>query len=166
MSAPAGDLTGDDVAKLAERSFVGALLHQLRDDDTARALNWVRPDDLADPQLAAVLGAMQSLHARGTRPDIALIVPEMLALGTVSRAQAPLANVLLVDLMTECPIPASWAHYAATITAASARREIRKTCTRVLQAADGPDLVAAVRLMSQGLGCVAEAVNRAVGGRS
>ena len=153
----------DNVAALPERAYIGALLH-LRGQEARDALARVQVTDLADPQLRAILEALLALGQDGHDPDPALVVPRMLELGLVTRDKSGLAAGLVVDLLTEVPAPPCWSAYAAQVLRESARRTIRETAERMLQVSDGPDLVTALRVMNDGLGQVALAVNRAIVG--
>lgn len=161
MTGPPVDLSPDRVATLAERSYVGAVLH-LRGQQARDALARVSPADLSDPQLRAVLEAVSAVLQDGSDPDPALLTPRMLELGLVPRDKAGLVNAMIVDLYTDVPAPVCWPAYATEVLRESARRKIRETAERMVQAADGPDLASAVRVMHAGLGDVAVLVQRAV----
>lgn len=162
MTPPILDLEPERVATLAERAYVGACLH-LRDHEARDALSRVKVTDLADPQLRAVLEALQALARDGHDPDPALITPWMMELGLVTRDRAGLVNTLLVDLLTEVPAPPSWSAYAAQVLREAARRSIVEAATRAAQAADGPDLSVAIQVLAEGLRSASDAVARAVG---
>lgn len=154
-------MSADNPAELAERYFVGALLH-LRGAEARAAVGRVRVAELADPQLRTILEAAQSLAADGADPDPGRITPRMVELGLCPRDRAGLANVALVELLTGVPAPACWSAYAAEVLRESARRTIVEAATRALQAADGPNLATAVTVLSEGLEAVCEAVRRAI----
>ncbi|MGB8020936.1 MAG: hypothetical protein WCF04_06890 [Candidatus Nanopelagicales bacterium] len=96
----------DNPAALAERHYVGALLH-LRGAEARTAATWVRPEDLADPQLRQVLAAVQE-GIRDNQHEVAAVVPRMIRAGTCPSDLACLASVLVVELLGEVPHPLSW----------------------------------------------------------
>ena len=161
MSAPFLDGPPDQVAALAERYLVGACLH-LRGTTAREALARVEVADLGDPQLRAVVEALQALVQGGADPDPALVAPRMVELGLVPRDKVGLLNVLLVDLLAEVPAPECWPVYAVQVLRESARRTLREVCDRAAQAADGPDLAVAVRVLTEGIGQAAVVVHRAL----
>jgi len=162
MLADVAEVGAEHVAHLAERALLGAVLampHDARD-----ALRRVEVSDLADPQHRALWAALQSLAGRGLDPDPALVVPELLALGLLTRDRAGLVNVQVADLLGACPVPAIWPAYAAAVLREAARRVVVEAATRAVQAADGPDLATVVRVLADGLAAAERAVARAVGG--
>lgn len=157
----ARELGGASPAAIAERHFLGALLH-LSGDEARSAVALVFPTDLADPQLRAILTAARVLVADGHDPSPALIVPRMMALGLVTRDRAGLASALVVDLVVDTPVVASWPAWAVEILRESARRTIVETSNRAMQAADGDDLMVALDVLTAGLAAVHEAIRRAL----
>lgn len=156
-------MTDSNPAGLAERYYVGALLH-LRGAVAQEAMGAVLPDDLADPQLRTVLTAMVALAADGRDPDPAAVTPRMLELGLVGRDRCGLVNVALVGLLSDVPAPACWPAYAGEVLRESARRTILEVATRAGQAADEGNLETAVRVLTEGLEQAQQAVRRALVG--
>ena len=128
----------DNPAALAERHYVGALLH-LRGVEARTAATWVRPEDLADPQLRQVLAAVQE-GIRDNQHEVAAVVPRMIRAGTCPSDLAGLSSVLVVELLGEVPHPLSWSAYAAVILDEAMRRHVRECATRLAQAADTDSL--------------------------
>lgn len=157
------DTEPERVAHLAERALIGATL-VLRGTDARDALARVEVADFADPQHRALWTALGSLTGRGLDPDPALVVPELLALGLLTRDRAGLVNAQVADLLGACPVPAVWPVYAAAVLRESARRTVVEVATRAVQAADGPELATVVQVLGDGLAAVRGAVTRALGG--
>jgi replicative DNA helicase len=128
----------DNPAALAERHYVGALLH-LRGAEARTAASWVRPEDLAEPQLRQVLASVQD-GIRDSQHEVAAVVPRMIRTGRCPSDRAGLASVLVVELLGEVPHLLSWSAYAAVILDEAIRRHVRECATRLAQAADTDSL--------------------------
>ena len=98
---------------LAERYFVGGLLHQSR-ATVAAAADVVFCEWIHDTQVKGVYAALVDNARNGLEPDPAGVVPTMLRLG-LPKQHAGTASALVVALLTECPLPGNWAYYGVLV---------------------------------------------------
>ena len=109
---------------IAERYFVGALLHQ-RAETVAVAAGVVMPEWIHDPQVRGVYAALLENISIGLQPDPAGIVPTMMRLGLPAH-RAPLASALVVDLLAEVPLPSNWRYYAVIVANGHVRNRLHE----------------------------------------
>ena len=114
--------TGDNPAFLAERYFVGALLH-LPASVTRQAAEVIFPAWLTDVHVRGVYSALVDLANGGAQTDPASVVPTMLRLG-LPQQSAGVATSLVVDLLADVPMPSSWRLYTVQMTASRQRQRI------------------------------------------
>ncbi len=147
-------MTDADTIDLAERHYIGALI--CRAGRASSDAQLVSLEDIADPQLARVLAAIQQL-ATEVLPEPAAIVPAMLRNGLACH-HAAIATGLVVDLLRECPNPAAFAMYASLVRDAAARRILRQVAERLGQAADTSELENFLPMIEAELASVRESV--------
>lgn len=123
----------------SERAFVGALLH-LPAQQVVPLIGFVQHDDLDDPRLRVIYRLAGQLAVKGTRPDPAAVHGLARSSGAVMNADLPALTGLLVDLLTEVPIPQAATAYARSVVEASVRRRVTMAATRLSQAAEGSDV--------------------------
>lgn len=116
------DVAAPSPAGLAERYFVGALLH-LPADVTVAASRLVFPAWLSDVHIAGVYSALVDLADSGAQTDPASVVPAMLRLGLPS-SSAGVATGLVVDLLSGVPLPGNWRVYALEVMNARQRKRL------------------------------------------
>lgn len=107
---------------IAERYFVGALLHQSR-ATVATAGDLLFPDWIHDGQVRGVYVGLLDNVRNGLEPDPAGVVPTMLRLGLPVQ-HAGIASSLVVDLLTEVPLPGQWRYYAVLVANAHLRHRL------------------------------------------
>jgi replicative DNA helicase len=113
------------------RALVGAALH-----GAPGVLELIRDDDLADPRLRVVAGVVRQLAEAGATPDPTTVLAHARATGTVTRAAAVQAFALLLhELTTECPVPASARFYAVAVRDEVIRRRCAELAARIGPAA-------------------------------
>lgn len=123
----------------SERAFIGALLH-LPAAHVVPLIGYVQADDLSDPRLRVVYRLAGELAVGGTSPDPATVHGHARTSGAVPNADLASLTGLLVDLLTEVPVPQAAASYARAVVEASVRRRVVMAATRLSQAAEGADL--------------------------
>lgn len=116
------DVVAPSPAGLAERYFVGALLH-LPADVTVAASRLVFPAWINDVHVAGVYAAMVALADSGAQTDPASVVPAMMRLGLPS-SSAGVATGLVVDLLAGVPLPGNWRVYALEVMNARQRQRL------------------------------------------
>ena len=122
-------------APLAERDFVGALMHQ----SAARVLalaGMVRAEDLADPRLGVVYSGVVSVAATGGRPDPATVDAYLREAGMVRGSDRAAVVALIVDLYATVPLPGAVESYARAVVQEAVRRRVATAAERLAQAAD------------------------------
>ncbi len=135
MSAALDLLTAGEDTSLAERSFIGALLHRSA-EDVIEAATRVRKGDFADPRLAAIYAGCVRVAATGQAPTPPAVDAHLRAAGEVRGSDRAAVVALLADLYGEVPIPAAVHSYGRAVVEAAVRRAVLASSVRVTRAAD------------------------------
>lgn len=116
----------------AERAVVGAVLAAGRVPEDVAAI--LRPSDIFDPPLRAVVEAAWDLTAQGKPVDPLTIRADLLRRGDRSLA---IDGVWLATLAAE-GLPVAGAHHARIVREMSVRRDVVREGMRAIQAAENP----------------------------
>lgn len=144
---------------LSERAFVGALLH-LPAARVVPLIARVRSDDLTDPRLRVVYALAGQLAVSGIDPDPPTVHGHARSTGAVMSADLPALTGLLVDLLTECPMPGSAQAYARSVVEAAARRRIAIAAERLTVAAEASDITTLAQVVDVEVEAVEDALGR------
>lgn len=126
------DDDGTTAAVIAERFYVGALMH-LQTPVRSRALDALDDEALSDVRLSRIRRAISRCDS--TRFTAADVVPQMIRDGMPEQLH-PIATGLVIDLYAGCPTPEWWPHYASIIRAENLRRQVRFHVEQLARAAD------------------------------
>lgn len=123
-----------------EGALVGALMH-LPAPSALEVLDRINDDDVADPTLQKILGAIRQLAEDGIAPDPVTVWTRLRSQGAVSGADAnrQLATTLS-DVYVTCPVPASVDYYRAAVMDEALRRRCAELGARMVQAAGSAPL--------------------------
>lgn len=144
---------------ITERAFVGALLH-LPPVDVVALAGMVKLDDLDEPRHRVIVALAVELAAVGTRPDPAQVHALARTSGRVQAIDMPALSGLLVDLLTECPVPVSAPAYARAVVEASVRRRVTMAATRLANVADDGSLDALAHVVTSEAAALSDAMAR------
>lgn len=110
------------MSDLAERHFVGALLH-LPAATVMQAADLLPAEWLSDVQVGGVYAAVIE-NAKAGISEPAAVVPTMLRLGLPADRHG-IATGLVIDLMQEVPLPSSWRLYASLVATGRLRARVQ-----------------------------------------
>jgi replicative DNA helicase len=117
----------------AERAFIGALLSSA---DALPFLEQLDDDDLTQPVLQKVVGAVRRLVAVGAPVDQITVLCELRRTGeAVTAAGQTSAGLLLAEYAESAPVPQATAWYLRGVIEAALRRRVLEYGTRLMQRA-------------------------------
>lgn len=142
--AAAGDSSG--LAVRAEQALLGAVMADPLGQGAV--LDLVQPGDMARPYHGQVLAAMQRLRARGAAPAPEPVRAELAADPDLPPRVA-LDGLMLAGLLEAAPRRGHAPAYAAMVIGHGIRQGVLLAGSRMMQAAEGGDLDAALRMTAR-----------------
>ena len=109
----------------SERALLGALM-LLPLDRVQQCLRAVEDEDLADPHLRIILGAMRGLAGNGVPTDAVAVQAHLRSAGHVSTASMGNLSLLLAELVSvnTVPLPEAVDTYASAVVEEAVRRQL------------------------------------------
>ena len=120
----------------AERAVVGCLMHQRAADAHALVFR-LQPEDLTDPRLRLVLGAVRTVVLDQVDPDPVVVLGELFRSGAAASFPDGGPGPLLFEIFA-APLSIGTAdHYLRVVLEFSWRRRVQEAGVRLQQAAGG-----------------------------